>query len=223
MNKQKRPGLFLQIAGVLLCLCMVSTHFATGLYAKYTNRAQGSDAARAAKFIVSAEITEEAKTTSGGSETGSGEIEPGEEGELPGMDLDDTPAEGTDAALTRKYKAVLKNGSEVAVAASIRMIFSKGVDIELLNGNAVDDPAHDIKIEEEIVLNGPYYIAPGETREVEFTLTFSPSSAFDVSSINNAMDPLAKNADGEYIANEDLSSVEYQLPYNAIVTFIQVD
>ena len=53
MNKQKRPGLFLQIAGVLLCLCMISAHFTTGLYAKYTNRAQGSDAARAAKFKVS--------------------------------------------------------------------------------------------------------------------------------------------------------------------------
>ncbi len=84
MNKQKRPGLFLQIAGVLLCLCLISTHFTTGLYAKYTNRAQGSDAARAAKFNVSATVTEVAKETSSddssddSSETGT----KGEQGEF---------------------------------------------------------------------------------------------------------------------------------------------
>lgn len=55
MNKQKRPGLFLQIAGVLLCLCLISAHFTTGLYAKYTNRVSGSDAARVAKLSVSLE------------------------------------------------------------------------------------------------------------------------------------------------------------------------
>ena len=220
MNKQKRPGLFLQIAGVLLCLCLISTHFTTGLYAKYTNRAQGSDAARAAKFNVSATVTEVAKETSSDdssddpSGTGSGI---GEEGELPGDDLDDdTPAETTDAALTRKYTAVLTNSSEVAVAASIKMIFSTGVDVE---GATVGSTALtlDPDVKETVVLNGPFYIAPGAAKTVEFTLTFSASSAFTLKDINNAMDPTAADA------NENLSSAEYQLPYNAIITFVQVD
>lgn len=217
MNKQKRPGLFLQIAGVLLCLCMISAHFTTGLYAKYTNRAQGSDAARAAKFIVSATVTEVAKETTIGEEA---ELPPDEfpdDPEEPGTPVEDEPVTPVDDdPFTRKYEVVLTNSSEVAVAASIKMIFSTGVDVE---GATVESTALtlDPDVKETVVLNGPFYIAPGAEKTVEFTLTFSASSAFTLKAINNAMDPTAADA------NENLSSAEYQLPYNAIITFVQVD
>ena len=52
MNKKNRPNRLLGAAALLLCLCMISAHFTTGLYARYTTRASGSDSARVAKFSV---------------------------------------------------------------------------------------------------------------------------------------------------------------------------
>ena len=52
MNKEHRPNRVLGAAAILLCLCLISAHFTTGLYARYTTRASGSDSARVAKFSV---------------------------------------------------------------------------------------------------------------------------------------------------------------------------
>lgn len=198
MNKQKYPGLFLKIAGILLALCLVSAHFTTGLYARYTTRAQGTDKARAAKFEVTAEVIE----------------------------VVNEQATLTNNNLSRTYVATLTNNSEVAVAASIKLIFPKGVDAESawVNGEAfaLETQEGANTITNELVFNGPFYLAPkSDTAHNQMTVTmdiyFSGSSAFKLVSINNAMDPTADSA------NTDLSVATYQLPYNAVVTFVQVD
>ena len=178
---------FLVGAGILLCLCMISAHLTTGLYARYTTRASGSDAARAAKFKVEAEVTEV---------------------------VPDNPPTGTDASLTRSYHAKLVNNSEVAVRASIKMVFDKDVIIKSGKiGNTTIDPDKNI-----IVFNGTFDIAAGATRDdIDFTITFDEASAFTVESITNYMDPTAD------AANENLSVATLRLPYNAIITFTQID
>ena len=189
MNKKNRPNIVLGAAAILLCLCMISAHFTMGLYARYTTRVSGKDSARAAKFDVTATVKE---------------VQP------------ETPASGTDASLTRSYKATITNNSEVAVCASIKMVFDKGVIITSGKiGNTV------INAEDNtIVFNGTFDLAPGATRDdIEFTITFDADSAFTVKSVTNAMDPTLANGK----ANEDLSVAELQLPFTAIVTFVQID
>lgn len=45
-------SLMIRIALILLCLVMVSIHLMSGMYARYTTKASGSDSARVAKFDV---------------------------------------------------------------------------------------------------------------------------------------------------------------------------
>ncbi len=45
----------MSLAAVLLCLILLSAHYTTGMYARYTTRAYGNDKAREASFQVSAE------------------------------------------------------------------------------------------------------------------------------------------------------------------------
>lgn len=55
MAKRKNPSQLnipMCAAGVLLCLTLFSVHLTSGLYAKYTATATGSDSARVAKFEV---------------------------------------------------------------------------------------------------------------------------------------------------------------------------
>lgn len=55
MAKRKNPSrvnIPMCAAGVLLCLTLFSVHLTSGLYAKYTATATGSDSARVAKFEV---------------------------------------------------------------------------------------------------------------------------------------------------------------------------
>ena len=56
MKAAKKPNLALMAAGVLLCLVLISSHFTSGLYARFITRAQGSDHARIASFRVDAEM-----------------------------------------------------------------------------------------------------------------------------------------------------------------------
>ena len=58
MKSKNRPNFFLCAALVLLCLVLISTHFTSGLYARYTTKVQGSDNAGIAAFRVSAELSE---------------------------------------------------------------------------------------------------------------------------------------------------------------------
>lgn len=52
MAKSSRPNWILRIAGVLLCLTLLSTHFTSGMMARYSTTVSGSDSARVAKFEV---------------------------------------------------------------------------------------------------------------------------------------------------------------------------
>lgn len=58
MKLKTKPNIFLIAAGILFCLVLVSVHFSAGMYARYTTRAEGSDAGRLAAFRVSAEAGE---------------------------------------------------------------------------------------------------------------------------------------------------------------------
>lgn len=60
MKQWKTSGLALGAACVLLCLVLISSHFASGLYAKYIINASGSDGGRAAVFRIGAAMTGEA-------------------------------------------------------------------------------------------------------------------------------------------------------------------
>lgn len=59
------------LAGVLLCLTLISVHLTSGLYARYTTTAEGSDLARVAVF----KVTEDRTTFSSGVVLG---VAPGE-------------------------------------------------------------------------------------------------------------------------------------------------
>ena len=51
-KKSTRPNWILRIAGVLLCLTLLSVHLSSGLYSRYSSTVSGSDSARVAKFEV---------------------------------------------------------------------------------------------------------------------------------------------------------------------------
>ena len=60
MKQRKKTGFALGAACVLLCLVLISAHFASGMYAKYIVNTRGGDSARAASFRVRADMTGEA-------------------------------------------------------------------------------------------------------------------------------------------------------------------
>lgn len=47
-----KKNLPMSIASILLCLVLLSSYLVSGLYARYTTRASGSDSARIAKFVI---------------------------------------------------------------------------------------------------------------------------------------------------------------------------
>lgn len=49
-NHKKRHNIPIYLACLLLCLTLISIHFSSGLYAKYTTTVSGSDSARVIKF-----------------------------------------------------------------------------------------------------------------------------------------------------------------------------
>lgn len=51
-RRRKQPNIAMCAAFVMLCLTLVSTHFATGLYARYVSTDSASDSARVATFNV---------------------------------------------------------------------------------------------------------------------------------------------------------------------------
>lgn len=57
MNKTKKPNKALWAACVLLCLVLISTHFASGLYAKYVTGTADGDKARVSSFHPTAVMT----------------------------------------------------------------------------------------------------------------------------------------------------------------------
>lgn len=51
-RESHQPNWILYLAGVLLCLTLISVHLTSGLYARYVSSASGEDAARVARFDV---------------------------------------------------------------------------------------------------------------------------------------------------------------------------
>ena len=60
MKQRKKTGLALGAACVLLCLVLISAHFASGMYAKYIVNTRGKNVARGSSFRVAAEMTGDA-------------------------------------------------------------------------------------------------------------------------------------------------------------------
>ena len=58
MKRKNRVSKILSVAGVLLCLVMVTSYFSSGMLARYVTRANGDDTARIAALKVSAETVE---------------------------------------------------------------------------------------------------------------------------------------------------------------------
>lgn len=92
MKKNNRhSNWILRLAGILFCLTLFSVHLTSGLYARYTTSASGSDSARVARFDI--------KQT--------GEL-------MQLIELDVWPG-----FTSEDYTIVLENNSEVAVAYTV--------------------------------------------------------------------------------------------------------
>jgi len=70
MRKRKGMPTVLSVALVLLCLVLVTAHFTTGMYARYTTRSKGDDTGRIASFNVSATSAQTGPVTIGASKEG---------------------------------------------------------------------------------------------------------------------------------------------------------
>ena len=70
MRKRKGMPTVLSAALVLLCLVLVTAHFTTGMYARYTTRSKGDDSGRVASFNVSATSGQTGPVTIGASKDG---------------------------------------------------------------------------------------------------------------------------------------------------------
>lgn len=99
MRKRKGMPTVLSVALVLLCLVLVTAHFTTGMYARYTTRSKGDDTGRIASFNVSA--TSE--------QTG-------------------TPIELTASARSGEYKLRVTNPGETAVRYKAEVKFASADD-----------------------------------------------------------------------------------------------
>lgn len=98
-QKNKRPvNWMLRIAAILLCLVSASLYLVTGLYARYTTSATGSDGARVAKFEISMGYLDETKAE-------------GEAGQIHSNPFQITMKPGE----KQTRKVTMKNDSEVAV------------------------------------------------------------------------------------------------------------
>ena len=104
------------LAGVLLCLTLVSVHLTSGLYARYCSTASGEDSARVARFNIeqTGKLTEH-------------------------IEVDVYPGYSS-----QEYDIELKNGSEVAVAYTVsveRLTSNLPLTVTLTGGNAAGDGA----------------------------------------------------------------------------------
>lgn len=98
-KKKAKVNIPMCAAAVLLCLTLVSIHLTSGLYARYSTSASGSDSARVAKFdvAVSIESAEGGVTLSNENKSGS-------------------------------YTIVVENNSEVAIEYSLALSFTDRPD-----------------------------------------------------------------------------------------------
>ena len=98
MRKKSMPTV-LSVALVLLCMVLVTAHFTTGMYARYTTKSKGDDTGRIASFKVSAT-----------------------------PDPTDTPIELTASARSGEYKLKVTNPGETAVRYKAEVKFASDDD-----------------------------------------------------------------------------------------------
>ena len=134
MRSNRKPNLFLTIALVLFCLVLVSVHFASGFYARFSTRSAGNDVARAAGFRVSAEMS------------------PGTEENAYVLQLRNDSEAAVSCTVeicfdedfpTALLKSVILNGEEKALSAGNSVVFD---NVEALAPRAVSE-ALDLKLE----------------------------------------------------------------------------
>ena len=94
-NKSYRPNWPIRLAGVLLCMIMISVNLLSGIYARYSVTATASDSARVAKFDIQCNVKQ-----------GATEI-------TKLLNIDMTPG------ATKTYTLEVANASEVAVNYTI--------------------------------------------------------------------------------------------------------
>lgn len=70
MMRKKSMPTALSVALVLLCMVLVTAHFTTGMYARYTTKSRGDDTGRIASFKVSATSAQTGPVTIGASKEG---------------------------------------------------------------------------------------------------------------------------------------------------------
>ena len=102
MTTKRRVPVSVVLAAVILCLVLVSAHFASGIFARYTANAEHDDGARTAGFAVSAEGPTENPIT--------------------------IVNNGTDESGKAEYTVKIKNGSETAVRYEAAVVFENAED-----------------------------------------------------------------------------------------------
>ena len=70
MMRKKSMPTTLSVALVLLCMVLVTAHFTTGMYARYTTKSRGDDTGRIASFKVSATSDQTGPVTIGATKEG---------------------------------------------------------------------------------------------------------------------------------------------------------
>ena len=118
-NKIGKSYIMLKLAAILLCLVLITTHFTSGLYAKYTNQAYADDLARVAYFVIETDLDRASIQ----------------------LGMDETPTlqlGGLEETQSVQLPFYISSGSEVAVGYSVGIDFGEVLpeylSITLTNG-----------------------------------------------------------------------------------------
>ena len=103
MKSRRKINTPMLAAGIMLCLCLLSVHLASGIYARYTVKATAEDNARVAKFEV--DLTFKSAGETSGTASAAGKFD----------GTNDTAA------------LVITNASEVAVRVALKVDFDADV------------------------------------------------------------------------------------------------
>lgn len=107
MNNQiTKTNIMLKLAAILLCLVLITTHFTSGLYAKYISRSSDDTSARVASFVIETDLDRIALGTE----------------EMPTLQLG-----GEDETQSVQLPFYITSGSEVTVGYSVSIDFGRAL------------------------------------------------------------------------------------------------
>ena len=152
-KKTFKLNTMLKLAGILLCLVLVTIHLASNLYAKYTSSDSGSDSARVAAWDVEASGTNASN-----------------------VKIDLATAATDNSTVSNTYKVTVTNKSEVASNYDIIVVFDKALSDEItlkLDGGAKTATTTDDK---EFVFSNVGQLGVGNTSATH-TLSFTANYA----------------------------------------------